>query len=162
GGPPRSPSAASGPTLTPSPHPFGTIRHDRHPAPPAARLRRRLDQRRSDLPRPAPAAAGGDAGGAGHPPRPPRHRRPPRALGAAVAVVSCVGRDAFGEQALENYRGQGVDTAHVRVAADRPTGVAAILVDAAAQNCIVVVAGANGALTPADVRSAAGAIASAD
>jgi ribokinase len=83
-------------------------------------------------------------------------------LGAAVAIVSCVGADPFGEQARRNYQDQGVDVRHVRVVPDRPTGTAAILLDDQAQNSIIVVAGANAQLSADDVRAAAPAIASAD
>lgn len=79
-------------------------------------------------------------------------------LGARVAMVGKVGRDAFGEGALRNYREQGIDTTHVLTDPDRPTGVASIVVDDAANNCILVVPGANLGLTPPDVRAAADAI----
>jgi len=82
-------------------------------------------------------------------------------LGAEVAMISAVGADAFGTQALANYRQNGVEIAHVRVVADCPTGTAAILVDDAAANCIVVVAGANGMISLDDVRAARPAIISA-
>jgi ribokinase len=83
-------------------------------------------------------------------------------LGAQVRMVSRVGRDVFGEQTLAHYRAEGIDTSHVRADAERPTGVASIVVDDAARNCILVVAGANGALSPDDVRAAAEAIRGAD
>jgi ribokinase len=83
-------------------------------------------------------------------------------LGARVSMVGKVGRDLFGDRLLANFREQGVDTAHVLVDAGKPSGVATILVDAAANNCILVVPGANGALTPDDVRAAAPAITAAD
>jgi ribokinase len=76
-------------------------------------------------------------------------------LGARVTMVGKVGRDVFGEGALRNYREQGVDTTHVLTDAERPTGVASIIVDDAARNCIIVVPGANLGLTPQDVRAAA-------
>jgi ribokinase len=82
-------------------------------------------------------------------------------LGARVSMIGKVGRDAFGEAALRNYRDNGIDTTHVLIDAERPTGVASIVVDDAARNCIIVVPGANLGLTPLDVRAAAGAIASA-
>jgi ribokinase len=83
-------------------------------------------------------------------------------LGARVAMVSRVGSDVFGEQALRSYQQEGIDTTHVVVDAARPTGTAAILVDDEARNCIVVVPGANGGLTPQDVRAAAPVIQGAD
>ena len=83
-------------------------------------------------------------------------------LGARVSMVGKVGRDLFGDRLLANFREQGIDTDHVLVDAGQPSGVATILVDAAANNCILVVPGANGALTPEEVRAAAGAITAAD
>jgi ribokinase len=82
-------------------------------------------------------------------------------LGARVTMIARVGRDVFGEQTLRNYQEHGIDTAHVLRDADRPTGVASIVVDDAAQNCILIVAGANEGLSPMDVRAASAAIESA-
>src|SRR5437763_2437350 len=75
-------------------------------------------------------------------------------MGARVTLVGRVGGDVFGGQTLRHLRAQGIDTAHVRTDPDRPTGVASIIVDDQAQNCILVVAGANAALSPEDVRAA--------
>jgi ribokinase len=83
-------------------------------------------------------------------------------LGAAVHMISAVGGDDFGRQALASYRAQNVDTTFVRVHESHPTGTAAILVDEQAHNCIVVVAGANAAVSPEDVLAARRAIESAD
>jgi ribokinase len=79
-------------------------------------------------------------------------------LGASVAMVGKVGRDVFGDGALSNFREHGIDTTYVGVDAAQPTGVAAIVVDDEARNCILVVPGANLALTPAEVNAAAPAI----
>jgi len=83
-------------------------------------------------------------------------------LGACVSFVARVGNDAFGQEALRRYQTDGIDTSSVMVDPEAPTGVAAIMVDDQAENTIVVVAGANGKLSPADVRVAASAIKSAD
>ena len=83
-------------------------------------------------------------------------------LGGRVTMLSRVGRDDFGQRILANYRSHGIDTNHVATDSERPTGIAAIMVDAAAHNCIVVVAGANGAVSVADVRAAADALRSAN
>jgi ribokinase len=83
-------------------------------------------------------------------------------LGAQVALVTRIGGDRFGDGALVNYREQGVDVRYVLQDPAHVTGVATILVDDTAQNCIVIVPGANGALSPDDVQAAAGAIAGAD
>jgi ribokinase len=79
-------------------------------------------------------------------------------LGARVALVACLGDDAFGREALARYRAEGLDTSWVRLDGSRPTGTAAIVVDDAAQNSIVVVAGANAGLSAVDVDRAAAAV----
>jgi ribokinase len=79
-------------------------------------------------------------------------------LGASVAMVGKVGNDLHGQQMCDNFRACGIDTQHVLTDAVLPSGVAVILVDDAAHNCIVVVPGANGALTPDDVRQASATI----
>lgn len=71
-------------------------------------------------------------------------------LAARVTMISAVGDDAFGRQALDNYQRQGVETGHIRSTAG-PTGTACILVDDRANNTIVVVAGANGTVSEIDV-----------
>jgi ribokinase len=83
-------------------------------------------------------------------------------LGAQVSLVSRVGHDSFGEQLLRNYRAELIDTMHVQQDAQHHTGTAAIIVDDRAQNCIIVIPGANVHLTPDDVRAAASAIQRAD
>lgn len=81
-------------------------------------------------------------------------------LGATVAMISAVGDDGAGRESLENYRAQGVDATHVR-AVPGPTGTAAIVVDDSAQNTIVVVPGANDAVSAEQVRAAGDAVRSA-
>ncbi|MFI1923816.1 MULTISPECIES: ribokinase [unclassified Streptomyces] len=76
-------------------------------------------------------------------------------LGARTALLARVGDDAYGRLLLDAQRAAGVDTAGVLVGG-APTGVALITVDPSGDNSIVVSPGANGRLTPADVRAAAG------
>jgi len=83
-------------------------------------------------------------------------------LGARVTMVTKLGRDVFGEGALENYRAHGVDTTFVQFDEQHASGLATIFVDDAAQNCIVIVPGANAHLSPADVQAAVAAIRAAD
>ncbi|MEU0072441.1 ribokinase [Streptomyces sp. NPDC006332] len=75
-------------------------------------------------------------------------------LGARTALLARVGDDAHGRLLLDSQRAAGVDTAGVLVGG-APTGVALITVDPSGDNSIVVSPGANGRLTPADVRDAA-------
>ena len=83
-------------------------------------------------------------------------------LGAQVAMVGRLGRDAFGDQLRNNLAAGRVDTPFVVQDAGIATGVALIVVDDAGQNSIVVAPGANMRLSPADIDAAAQAIAGAD
>ena len=71
-------------------------------------------------------------------------------LGAPTRMVGRVGDDVFGVALRDGLAAEGVDTAAV-VATPGPSGVAAISVDAAGENTIVVVPGANGAVGAEDV-----------
>jgi ribokinase len=83
-------------------------------------------------------------------------------LGAQVTLVTRIGCDVFGDGAMANYRAAGFDVGYVLRDAQHATGVATILVDDAAQNCIVIAPGANAALSVQDVVAASSAIAAAD
>ncbi|MFS8197277.1 ribokinase [Streptomyces sp. CWNU-52B] len=74
-------------------------------------------------------------------------------LGARTALLARVGDDAHGRLLLDSQRAAGVDTAGVLVGG-APTGVALITVDPSGDNSIVVSPGANGRLTPDDIRAA--------
>ncbi|HRK18959.1 MAG TPA: ribokinase [Hyphomicrobiaceae bacterium] len=64
-------------------------------------------------------------------------------LGARVAMIGRVGRDAFGSGMVSFLENEGVDVGGVRVLEDAGTGVALVTVDASSENTIVVVPGAN-------------------
>lgn len=68
-------------------------------------------------------------------------------LGAQVAMVGCVGTDAYGMQLREALLAEQIDCQALS-AVEGSSGVALIVVDDHSQNSIVIVAGANGALTP--------------
>jgi ribokinase len=70
-----------------------------------------------------------------------------------AALVGCVGQDDAGRLLMERLTDAGVRTVHVREVPE-PTGRAFIQVAATGENSIVVAAGANAELSPADVRSA--------
>jgi ribokinase len=65
-------------------------------------------------------------------------------LGASVAMIGCVGEDAYGEQLRQALLAEGIDCQGVTRVADDSTGVAMIVVDDNSQNAIIIVAGANG------------------
>jgi ribokinase len=71
-------------------------------------------------------------------------------LGYPVQMIGSVGGDAFGEQLREGLRTAGVDISGVAVS-QGSSGVAVIVVSAAGENTIVVIPGANGLVTPADI-----------
>ena len=74
-------------------------------------------------------------------------------LGGNVSLVGAVGEDPNGDMLLSSAAGAGVDVGHVRTSYE-PTGVAVIAVDASGENNIIISAGANGTLSPADVAEA--------
>ena len=71
--------------------------------------------------------------------------------GASVTLIGRVGDDVFSGQLLEFLGQQGVNLDGVTTTPGTPTGMALIVVDDAGENMIVVVPGANGEVTPADV-----------
>ena len=83
-------------------------------------------------------------------------------LGALTTFVARVGNDGFGKEAIEAYRADNIDTSFVLRSDNEPTGTAAILVDDDAENCIIVVPGANGDVSAADVRCATKVITQSD
>ena len=68
-------------------------------------------------------------------------------LGASVAMIGCVGDDAYGEQLRSALLAEGIDCQAVTAIAGESTGVALIVVDDNSQNAIVIVAGGNGHVT---------------
>jgi ribokinase len=68
-------------------------------------------------------------------------------LGAEVSMVGCVGSDAYGEELRGALLAEQIDCQAVSTV-EGSSGVALIVVDDNSQNAIVIVAGANGALTP--------------
>lgn len=83
-------------------------------------------------------------------------------LGAKVTMITKVGDDSFGRDTLQNYESLGFDISHVLVTSEASTGVAPIWVEeTSGHNAIIVAAGANDLLTPADIEAARSAITSA-
>jgi ribokinase len=82
-------------------------------------------------------------------------------LGRRVAMIGQVGDDADGRMLLAALADAGVDTGHVAVSGDLPSGLAVVTVDQQGENSIVVSAGASGALPVAHVRGAADLLAPA-
>ena len=67
--------------------------------------------------------------------------------GAPTQMIGAVGADQAGRQLLDAAATGGVDTSSVRTVEHAPTGRALISVDQRGENSIIVVPGANGAVT---------------
>ena len=70
--------------------------------------------------------------------------------GGQVKFLGAVGNDLFGKEALESLNKEGINTSHVKVLDDVPTGTAMIIVSEG-DNRIILDAGANHKVTNMDV-----------
>jgi ribokinase len=82
-------------------------------------------------------------------------------LGGDVGFIGSIGDDDFGRSIRKSLLDSGVDTARLCVRPNSATGVALIFSEACGENMIVIAAGANDFLLPADIDAAADAIAEA-
>ncbi|MEM6345150.1 MAG: ribokinase [Bacteroidota bacterium] len=64
-------------------------------------------------------------------------------LGAKVNFICSVGDDVFGQNALENYRKEGIGVDHAQVCVGEASGIAMITVNQEGENEIVVASGSN-------------------
>jgi ribokinase len=83
-------------------------------------------------------------------------------LGAEVSMIGRVGDDAFGQHLINGLQENGIDVELVQATPDCASGLAIVAVEDSGENSIMVVPGANGRLTPADVRAAGEVIRRAD
>lgn len=83
-------------------------------------------------------------------------------LGACVTFVARVGADRLGEEALEQFRAEGIRTEYVLRDPEAAHGVALVMVDPNGENAIAVAPGANARLAPEDVERAREAFAACD
>jgi ribokinase len=74
--------------------------------------------------------------------------------GGEVTLVARVGQDMFGDQAIAGFARDGINVDYVLRDPEAPSGVALIFVAKNGENSIAVAGGANGHLSPADVRKA--------
>ena len=74
-------------------------------------------------------------------------------VGAKTRLISRLGKDTFGENALTMYRREGI-TSFISQSETAPTGAAFIYInDQTGDNAIIVVSGAAGEITVADVEA---------
>lgn len=69
-------------------------------------------------------------------------------LGGDVWFVANMGNDLFGNQALEHFQTENINTEFILMDESSPSGVALINVDEQGENTIVVAPGSNGNLNP--------------
>lgn len=74
--------------------------------------------------------------------------------GGKVTFICKVGADLFGDQAITQFKNEGIDTSFILKDASNPSGVALITVDRHGENSIVVAPGSNGNLTVKDLQQA--------
>ncbi|EZP66235.1 ribokinase [Pseudomonas sp. RIT357] len=82
-------------------------------------------------------------------------------LGASVAMIGCVGTDAYGTVLRDALLVEGIDCQAVSTV-DGSSGVALIVVDDSSQNAIVIVAGSNGELTSTSLQASDAVLQAAD
>jgi len=81
-------------------------------------------------------------------------------MGAAVAMLGRVGRDAHGAALTQALRADRIDTSAVGEDTGAPTGTAIIVLMPDGENSIIVIPGANGAIRPEHIEAARHRIAS--
>ena len=82
--------------------------------------------------------------------------------GQQVAMIGCVGDDAFGATLRAALVGDGIIDSHITTLPGVASGIASILVDDNGQNSIVIAGGANDLLSPAHIDAAKELIEQAD
>jgi ribokinase len=75
-------------------------------------------------------------------------------LGCHTVFICKIGNDIFGQQALQQFKTEGIITDFVLVDTENPSGIALINVDAKGENCITVAPGANAHLSINDIERA--------
>lgn len=79
-------------------------------------------------------------------------------LGARVAFVGCVGRDARGDEMLDLLRAEGINVKHVHRHLKAETGVALVMVDKDGEKAIMTAPGANRAISLKRIHEASSVI----
>jgi len=72
--------------------------------------------------------------------------------GASARLIACLGNDPYASLMLENFQRDGLDVSSIARSPGLPSGSALIMIEEGGMNFITVSPGANGALSPADIR----------
>lgn len=75
-------------------------------------------------------------------------------LGADVTMITKVGHDIFGDEAIKNFTTEKIKTTYITRHAEEVTGTALIAVDNESENMIIVAPGACGKITKEDIHRA--------
>jgi len=71
-----------------------------------------------------------------------------------VHFIAKTGNDLFGKRSIEQYEDEGIHVENIYQISTLPSGVALIMVDMNGENSIAIASGANGSLSPEDIRKA--------
>ena len=75
-------------------------------------------------------------------------------LGTACVFCTCLGDDENGKVLRSLYEKEGIDTSHIAVSSEVPTGLASILVEEDGSNRIIVYPGANAVISRENIKAA--------
>ena len=82
--------------------------------------------------------------------------------GGNVTFIAKTGNDIFGQQSINHYNTEGINTDLIISDPLNPSGVALIMVNAEGENCISVASGSNANLKPEDIKKFENEISGAD
>lgn len=71
-----------------------------------------------------------------------------------VIFICKTGNDVFGEQSIQRFEAEGIDSSYMISDLENPSGVALITIDEKGENTIVVASGSNATLLPRDLQGA--------
>ncbi len=71
--------------------------------------------------------------------------------GGNVTFIACIGTDNFGDNAVEGFKKENINTSFIKRTNDVPSGIALIFVDTNGENSIGVAPGSNFELTPKNI-----------
>lgn len=83
-------------------------------------------------------------------------------LGAEVNFIGCVGKDSFGDMAIELFKNEGINYKNVKRSDRFSTGVGFVVVDDSGNNIIVIDFGANNDISREDIDKVEEVIAKSD
>ncbi len=83
-------------------------------------------------------------------------------LGGSVTMLGRLGADVFGNEQLQSLKDEGIDVRYITQDHHQPSGVASIILEEYGKNRIIVVPGANGAISRQDIDVAERAMKRAD